>query len=205
VNHTATLQVSGVTLQRGLRVLLRGLSFTLEPGGALELRAPNGAGKTTLLRAIAGLHRPVAGSIRLEGEGPTPDASHADRLMYLGHLDAVKGGESARRQLDVWAAVLGAPASAVDAAARHLGIAGQMELPGAVLSAGQRRRVALARLLLADRPLWLLDEPAAPLDAAGRALLGDLLDSHRSRGGMVVTAVHDTPPGRPMQRLELVP
>lgn len=203
MRHAARLTVRGLHLARGQRLLVQDLSLDLAPGEALELRGPNGTGKTTLLRALAGLHRPIAGQIVLDWPGRDPDEATIDRLMFLGHLDAIKPAESARRQLAFWAALLGAPATAIPAVAERLGIAAQLDLPGAVLSAGQRRRLALARLLLADRPVWLLDEPAAPLDAAGRSMLGTLLDDHRSAGGLVVAAVHDTPPGAPMRTLEV--
>lgn len=195
------VRVEAVALRRGRRRLVDGLSFTLEPGEGLAIHGPNGSGKSTLLRALAGLHEPDDGSICVEASDTREDP--ASLIAYLGHLDAVKAGQSAGGQLAFWAALSGQPASAAVDAASRMGLSGQLGLPGAVLSAGQRRRLALCRLLIGQRPIWLLDEPAAPLDGEGRALLGALLDAHRADGGIIVAAVHDTLPGSPARRLDL--
>jgi heme exporter protein A len=190
---------------RGWRTLVTGLTFKVAPGAGLALRGPNGSGKTTLLRALAGLHEPQSGSIAVtSSSGSQTDADERGALIgFLGHLDGIKPGQTVAAQLGFWARVCGGDQSAVDAALSQVGLTRQADLPGGVLSAGQRRRLALARLLIMNRPIWLLDEPAAPLDASGRAMLGGLLDAHRAKGGIVITAVHDTPPGAPMKSLEL--
>jgi heme exporter protein A len=194
------VSVQSVTLARGSRTLVRDLSFEVAPGEAVELRGPNGSGKTTLLRALAGLHAPRAGTIAIGGEA---GEARADRLHLLGHLDAIKAADPVRRQLAFAADLYGADRGGIAGAVDRLGLARLLDLPGASLSAGQRRRLALARLLVAPRPVWLLDEPAAPLDAAGRTLLGEIIDAHRATGGIVIAAVHDALPGAQARKLEL--
>jgi heme exporter protein A len=197
---SAAVSVRSVTLARGSRTLVRDLSFEAAPGEAVELRGPNGSGKTTLLRSLAGLHDPRAGAISIGGEA---GEARADRLHLLGHLDGIKAADPVRRQLAFAADLFDADPAGIGAAVDRLGLARLLDLAGAALSAGQRRRLALARLLIAPRPVWLLDEPAAPLDAAGRALLGEIIDAHRAAGGVVIAAVHDALPGAPARRLEL--
>jgi heme exporter protein A len=201
------LQVEDLRLRRGRRALTEGLSFAVGPGDALAVHGPNGSGKSTLLRALAGLHAPKSGRIALVGPaGPLDgEGDREGAVAHLGHLDAVKAGQTVGAQLGFWAQVLGAAPTAAAAAAERLGLLGQWSLAGASLSAGQRRRLALCRLLLAPRAIWLLDEPAAPLDAQGRATLGALLDAHRADGGLVIAAVHDDLPGAAARRLDLVP
>jgi heme exporter protein A len=198
----ARIRVDGLALRRGRRLLVSDLAFTLEPGAGLSVHGPNGSGKSTLLRALAGLHEPNAGTTRFEQGGQEVEAAAV--VAYLGHLDAIKAGQSVADQLGFWAALFNAQSHLPHEAASRLGLTRQLVLPGAVLSAGQRRRLALCRLLLANRPVWLLDEPAAPLDSEGRALLGTLLDAHRAAGGIVVAAAHDTLPGMPTERLDIV-
>lgn len=175
-----------VSCERGGRFLFRGLSFQLSAGEAITVLGPNGAGKTSLLRIIAGLLPPAEGTIAIEsGDGVVAEASH-----FLGHLDAVKGALTVSENLDFSRALLGGGGASVDAALARLGLGMLSGLPAHVLSAGQRRRLALARLLAARRPIWLLDEPTAALDAAGKEVLVDMIFEHRAGGGMVIAATH---------------
>jgi heme exporter protein A len=195
------LVVTQLRLQRGFRRLVDGLDLCVEPGGAITIQGPNGSGKTTLLRALGGLHRPAAGRISIE-HGPAREEALAER-SFLGHQDPIKSGERLIDQLRFWAGIVGAKRDRVDEVLNQVGLTHQSGLPGGVLSAGQRRRVSLARLLLEARPIWLLDEPAAPLDQEGRTLLGALLDDHRRQGGIVIAAVHDPLPGQKTEILWL--
>lgn len=180
------LVAQNLAVSRGGRPVLAGVGFEVSSGGALAVVGPNGAGKSTLLRTIAGLLQPSSGTVRLEGDG---DFEPRERIHLLGHLDAVKSGLSVARNLRFSRDLL-AGAGDVAAALDRVGLGAIAELPGAVLSAGQRRRLALARLICAPRPLWLLDEPTAALDAAGQRLLVDLVADHRAKGGIVLAATH---------------
>ena len=175
-----------ISVSRGGRPVLAGVSFSVPAGGALAVVGPNGAGKSTLLRAIAGLLTPLSGEIRLEGE---EEFEPRERMHLLGHLDAVKGGLSVIRNLRFARDLLGGEGDLMVALAR-VGLGRIAELPGSTLSAGQKRRLAIARLLAAPRPVWLLDEPTAALDAAGQRLLAELVAEHRAKGGIVVAATH---------------
>ncbi len=182
------LQAEGVAAFRGERLVLRNVSFTLRAGGALMLTGANGAGKSTLLRLLAGLGRPAAGQVSWRGQDMRADlGAHATRIAYVGHQDAVKPGLTAAENLG-FAARLGGGSVAEGLAA--FGIAALADLPARMLSAGQRRRLALARLAVTQAPLWLLDEPTLGLDAAAVARFGTLLAQHRERGGVVVAATH---------------
>ncbi len=204
------LQAEGVAAFRGERLVFSGLSFSLRPGDATLLMGPNGAGKSTLLRLLAGLVRLAAGCVLWNGEDAFADlAAHARRLAYAGHLDAVKPGLTVAENLGFAARVANecrrsllrgsgidpsrkgpsAPLS-IHKALDVFGLVDRADLPAGMLSAGQRRRLALARVILSPAPLWLLDEPTTGLDA-------DLLDraaavfaSHRGDGGMIVAATH---------------
>jgi heme exporter protein A len=184
-----TLIADKITLQRGQRVLLQDFSLSLSAGDGICIRGANGSGKTTLLRALAGLHEPRTGRIirNEDDDGPA-------QISFLGHQDPIKAGQTVLKQLRFWASVSGNDGTDLADIARHLGITRQLDLQGGVLSAGQRKRTALARLLIEDRVVWLLDEPAAPLDVEGREILGMVLDEHRMRGGSFVAAVHDELP-----------
>lgn len=187
------LIVENLACARGGRTLFRGLSLALAQGEGLRIVGPNGAGKTSLLRLIAGLLAPAQGRIALEGvEGGAGEASH-----LVGHQDAVKGALTVEENLEFWRAVLGstggAGPAAVEVALSLLGLSALAQFPARVLSAGQRRRLALARLLVAKRQLWLLDEPASGLDADGLKTLSHLIAEHISTGGIVVVAAHGAP------------
>jgi len=180
-----TIRVEAITLSRGQRVLFEGLSFAAASGAYVEVQGSNGSGKTSLLRALAGLLRPRAGEIAFDGvEDP------ALALHYLAHANALKREASVRDHLRYWAGLFsGAPSE--DFVAQMLDLGRVMELPVRVLSQGQARRLALARLIVAPRPVWLLDEPAAALDDAGKAVLNEMIASHRASGGIAVAAVHE--------------
>lgn len=170
------------------RVVFAGLSFTLDAGGALLLTGANGAGKSSLLRLLAGLLAPAEGVLLWQGEDALADrAAHARRLRYVGHGDALKPALTARENLGFFARLWGGE---VDAALAALGLGALADLPARVLSAGQKRRLGLARLALAPADLWLLDEPTTGLDAASVERLGTLLAAHRAAGGIVIAATH---------------
>lgn len=190
------LEVDDIHVERGGRRVLAGLSFILHPGEALIVTGPNGAGKSTLLRALAGLLPLAAGRIRIEAGKDAPPSREI--AHYVGHGDANRASLTPTENLAFWASMLTrrAPTSQtmhpVDALAAF-GLAGVADLPLAVLSAGQKRRVALARLLSASRPLWLLDEPTTALDAASQTGLMEHMRTHLGHGGMIVAATHAMP------------
>jgi heme exporter protein A len=190
------LSVEVLTLQRGERVLLKGFSLAASAGEAVALTGPNGAGKTSLLRAIAGFIAPLAGTIAFQGAAGALDAVEARcaDVHLIGHQDGLKPGRSARDELGFAADWTGGDAAGAKRAADVLGLAPLLGLAVRHLSAGQRRRLALARLVTSPRALWLLDEPFAPLDAANRARLGELMAAHLAGGGLIVAAVHDPLP-----------
>ena len=179
-----SLSVEGLACVRGGRAVFGGLSFEAAGGDIIELRGPNGAGKSSLLRLLAGLLHPAAGAIVWAGD----DDATRPAIAYCGHRDPVKAWLSVREQLVYWRDLDGT--GAVEAAAEAMGIVPLLEVAGGLLSAGQRRRLALARLALADAPVWLLDEPTVCLDEAGTALLEAMIGRHRLQGGMVVAATH---------------
>jgi heme exporter protein A len=190
------LGVSGLAVSRGDRRLFQDFDLDLAAGEAVALTGPNGAGKTSLLRAIAGFIRPEAGAIGFDGEaGPLePHEARRAGVHLLGHQDALKSGRVARDELLFQVRWTGGSAAGALAAAEKLGLARVLDLAVRHLSAGQRRRLALARLVASPRPLWLLDEPLAPLDAQHRALFGELMAAHLAAGGLVLAAVHDPLP-----------
>ena len=176
-----------LSLERGGRRLFADVSFAVSPGEALVVTGPNGAGKSSLLRALGGFLPLAEGEVTCEGlEG----ASREERIHYLGHLDALKGALSACENLAFWAGVMGGGALAPEAALERVGLSHLADLPVRALSAGQKRRVALARLLVANRPLWLLDEPTTALDAAAQGRFAEIVRSHLAEGGLVVAATH---------------
>jgi len=180
---------------RGGRVVFAGLNFAVEAGGALVLLGPNGSGKSSLLRVLAGLLAPAHGRLAWNGEAVTDDPeAHAARTHYLGHHDAVKPVLSVAENLRFWAHLHDPHAEragrATEAALARFGLAHLAGIPGKMLSAGQKRRTNLARLLAAPSPLWLLDEPTTALDRASIKALEAVLAEHRAGGGMVVLSTH---------------
>jgi heme exporter protein A len=182
------LEARELACWRGERAIFAGLSFTLPPGGALLLVGANGAGKSSLLRVLAGLIPAAEGDLLWQGEDALADrVAHARRLRYLSHQDALKPSLTAAENLGFYARLWGGD---VAAALDSVGLGPLAELPARVLSSGQKRRLALARLALAPAALWLLDEPTVGLDTASVSRLGGLLAAHREAGGAVIAATH---------------
>jgi heme exporter protein A len=183
-----TLTGTELVVLRGEALVLDGVSFRLSGGGALLLRGPNGSGKSTLLRVIAGLLRPVGGRLERDGSDVFADTpGHAREIAFLGHLDAVKPGLSCTENLRFQARLSGGdPLAALE----RVALAPLAGLPARLLSSGQKRRLAIARMLVSRAPLWLMDEPTTGLDDASVALLGGLVAAHRAAGGLVVASTH---------------
>lgn len=190
------LHVRDLALARGDRLLFEGLNLTVRTGQALALTGENGAGKTSLLRAVAGLLRPAAGRVEFEGDEGLldPVEARSGALHFLGHQDGLKTSRTARQELDFQVRWTGGDADGLAHAIDVLGLSVLLDLDVRMLSAGQRRKLALARLIASPRTLWLLDEPMAPLDAARRAIVGELMEAHLEGGGMILAAVHDPLP-----------
>lgn len=186
------LSVAGLTISRGERVLIRDLTFGVASGEVVALTGANGAGKTSLLRALAGFLRPDHGQIAYEGV----DLHEARRrhIHWQGPLDGLKPARSARDELSFQIRFAGGDADGMAAAIDILALTPLLDLEVRQLSAGQRRRLALARLIAAPRHVWLLDEPFSPLDARWRAVFGTLMQSHVDKGGSIIAAVHDPLP-----------
>lgn len=189
--ETAHFSGENLACRRGGRLVFTGLRFAVAPGEALVLRGPNGSGKTTLLRLMAGLTPPSGGHLMWAGEIVDDHETLAAHLRFIGHLDAIKPAFTVRENLAFWSAYWGAGDSPqIDAALDAFGLAPLSAFPARLLSAGQRHRLALARLLAAPAPLWLLDEPANALDDRSTAALTRAIADHRQKGGMVVLASH---------------
>lgn len=193
----AALTISGLALRRGERTLFRGLDLKVLAGEAIALTGANGAGKTSLLRAIAGFIRPETGEIVFadaDANPIEPSEARAHEVHMLGHLDGLKTGRTAREELMFQSKWLGRSHDGIDEAIDALRLAPLLDLEVRKLSAGQRRRLALARLIGSPRALWLLDEPLSPLDRGWREAVGAMMARHLAGGGLVVAAVHDPLP-----------
>jgi heme exporter protein A len=190
----SALSLKDLAVRRGGRLLFEALSLQLFAGEACALTGPNGSGKTSLLRAVAGLVRPEAGEIAFEGA--EAESARGAGLHLVGHQDGLKPARTAWEELRFWSLWCGGSEGGVRAAAERLELTPLLELEVRRLSAGQRRRLALARLLAAPRPLWLLDEPLSPLDARFRARFGEIMAEHLAGGGLILAAVHDPLPIR---------
>lgn len=191
-----TLVLDGVSVWRGERRLFEGLDLTVHPGEAVALTGANGAGKSSLLRTIAGLLHPEAGRIRFDRDGQdlVLEVARTRHMHLIGHQDGFRSGRTARDELAFQVGWCGGDPAALSDAVQALGLEGLMDLEVRRLSAGQRRRLALARLLAAPRSVWLLDEPLSPLDARWRAEVGQLMQAHLAGGGILLAAVHDPLP-----------
>jgi heme exporter protein A len=187
---------------RGGREVFTQLSFSVASGQALAVTGPNGAGKTSLLRALGGLVRLAEGTAELTGgelELTLPEQAH-----FLGHFDPAKPALTVAENLEFWASFYGGGgAQGIGSALAALGLDGLLDLPAAYLSAGQRRRLSLARLLAVHRPVWLLDEPTATLDAGGQSRFAEIAQAHLAGGGLIVAATHAPLGLEGMQELRL--
>lgn len=188
------VEATDLACSRAGRVVFTGVSFRLARGQVLAVTGPNGSGKSSLLRLLAGLLQPHAGTLRFEGRGEDESVIH-----YLGHADALKAAMTLRETLHFWGAIYRQQGGVTldpdfNEAAEIVGLRHALDLQTGVLSAGQRRRAGLARLLLSPRPLWLLDEPTSSLDSDGETLLASLMTKHLSTGGLIVAATHQDLP-----------
>ncbi len=185
------LAIEHLAVERGSRRVIDGLTLRVEGGTPVVLTGPNGSGKTTLIRTIAGLINPVSGSIALNGGDPEKDL--AAEAHYVGHLNALKPSLTVEENLAFWARYLGNGAvtqSSIEPALEAFALTSLAGVPAGYLSAGQKRRACLARLLVTPRPLWLLDEPTVSLDAGSVQMLARQIDAHAAGGGLVIAATH---------------
>jgi len=191
-----TIRIKDLSLVRGERRLFSGLNLEIQAGQAVALTGRNGAGKTSLLRVVAGLLRPIDGAISFDGVSGELEAevARAEGLHLVGHYDGLKSTRSAWEELLFQTLWTGGCEASARVAATKLDLDRLLDLEVRRLSAGQRRRVALARLLASPRSLWLLDEPMAPLDAGHREGFGAVMAEHLAGGGMILAAVHDPLP-----------
>ncbi|MFL6797143.1 MAG: heme ABC exporter ATP-binding protein CcmA [Xanthobacteraceae bacterium] len=180
------LRASALCCMRGGREVFRDVSFSVRAGEALTVTGPNGAGKSSLLRLLIGLVSPTSGAIELIGGDP--ELVLAEQAHYLGHQDALKPALTVRENLAFWASFLGN--GRTQDVLSQVGLDGLGHLPALYLSAGQRRRLSLARLIAVERPIWLLDEPTSALDAPAQAALGELMRRHLASGGLILAATH---------------
>jgi heme exporter protein A len=180
------LEAKNLSCERGGRTVFQNLNFEIAAGEFAELRGPNGAGKSSLLRLLAGLNVPEGGSLIFEGG--KDEATIAEQAHYIGHSEANKPALTVQENLNFWSELLGEPLN--PNATSYFNLSGLADDQALLLSAGQKRRLALTRLVLAHRPIWLLDEPSVGLDAASTILLQDQIKKHLTTGGIVIAATH---------------
>lgn len=190
VHAPLCLKTFALGIGRGETVLARDIALAVGAGSGIMLRGPNGAGKSTLLLTLAGLLSPLMGSVMLEGH----EEEQGPAFHYCGHRNAIRPRLTALETLIFWQGINGNAALPVAEALDRVGLARQARLDAGYLSAGQQRRLALARLLVSARPVWLLDEPSSALDAEGQDLLAGLIGEHLAEGGIAVIASHDAIP-----------
>ncbi len=182
------LIIYNLTAARGTRTIFRSLNLSARSGQAIVISGPNGAGKTTLLRCVAGFLAPESGSVTVKsGAG---EAVPSEQCHYIGHLNGIKSALTVAENLAFFADFLGGSRVEAARAAGHMALGGLEDIPAAYLSAGQKRRLGLARLICARRPVWLLDEPAVSLDTASQGLLANAVASHLDGGGIVLAVTH---------------
>ena len=200
------LEVRDLACIRGGQTVFSGVRFRLGSGSAMAVRGPNGSGKSSLLRLIGGLIRPVRGTILLDvGEGQAPSDELGRRSHLIGHRAGITDAMSVEANLRFQTGLLGGDESLIEAALGRVGLATVTRQQAQTLSAGQRRRLALARLITAPRKLWLLDEPTESLDTSGEALVQALLAEHCASGGMALVATHGAAPRAARLELSLIP
>lgn len=188
-----TITATGLAVGRSGEAVAGPLDFVLQASEALVVTGPNGAGKSTLLRTLAGLLRPLAGQIAVDdavAADGEPARAVAEVAHYVGHRNAMKPGVSVRDNLAFWGRFLGGGSHTIEAALEAVGLPDLAHLPFSYLSAGQQRRASLARLLVVERPVWILDEPTSALDIASQERFGGLMDAHLAAGGLVFAATH---------------
>jgi heme exporter protein A len=182
------LSATDLACRRGGRDVFAGVNFSVASGESLAIRGRNGAGKSSLLRMVVGLVRVASG--RLSLEGGDPELTIGEQAHYLSHLDALKPSLSVAENLQFWSAFFGADNAGLNEPLRAVGLDALADLPAAYLSAGQRRRLSIARLLAVKRSLWLLDEPTSTLDAAAQVRLAEIMQAHLAGGGIILAATH---------------
>lgn len=188
-NRPLRLSLENIVVDRGLKRVLDGISFTVNNGEAVVLVGPNGSGKTTLLRILAGLLKPVSGSLSLTEANQK--VSTDSLVHYIGHLNALKDNLTVEENLSFWASFLGETSSQTMLSALHsFELERLRAIPVGYLSAGQKRRACLARLLVTPRPIWLLDEPTVSLDSQNVGLLAQKIETHLQSGGLLIAATH---------------
>jgi heme exporter protein A len=198
-------QASGLSISRGGERILSNISLTLDPGEVIVLRGPNGAGKTTLLRALAGLLRMDAGAIEVTTVPDGAPANEENPVIYCGPLNATKAALSVDENLDFWAALYRAPAGSAAEARAAFGLDDYAARRAGALSTGLGRRLGLARLLIANKPIWFVDEPTASLDRRSAEIFTALVERHRAAGGAAIIATHDALDFDGARRMALAP